>query len=84
MDDRPVGLSASPAAARLPLGDHITPARISRPIAVRACIAKQQPVGENEKRFSAEFLEQGPKLIFKIRKSPLGGGRQMGDVLAVQ
>jgi hypothetical protein len=31
------------------------------------------------KRFSAKFLEQGPKLISRIRKSPLGGDRQMGE-----
>jgi hypothetical protein len=31
-----------------------------------------------KKRFSASFLEQGPKLIFKIRHSPLPGGRSQG------
>jgi hypothetical protein len=50
---------------------------------VRACLAKQQTVGEGgatgaelkrrfraQERFLAKFLEQGPKLIFKIRRSP--------------
>jgi hypothetical protein len=38
-----------------------------------------------QKGFSADFCEQGPKLIFRIQKSScLGGGRQIGEVFAVR
>jgi len=42
----------------------------------------ETPLPVLQKRFSPKFLEQGRKLIFKIRQFPLGGSRQMGDVLA--